>query len=433
MSESRAKVGPTIKVVDFQPETFPVLNQTGPVPDIHEDFGRLITPKEPPPDPLEEFKDDRPPLAGFMDDLPSLEGLFKPFDLAGDSQANQAAYEDLFNPGQPSQYIYEDMDIRDPDVVRTLAQAETRRQEITNEAKARAAAIIETAVTEAKGRAAEVRAQEEAGLAKIRRETDERLAEAGAELARAASERAAAEDERQTAAGLRAEAEAELAAAAERIAGLDQERGRLEAEHAARLAEVEQDRAKTQAEAQTSGHQTGYDRGLAEGRAAGQAEALKNFQEQTAGLVAIMAKMENLYNDLWTANEPLMVKLAVEAVEHILGKELAEDKELAAAAFRSCIAFLSQAHRVTFLARPQDIAQLDQARAECREQLGALVKVTFQPDETLGPGDLIMESDIGRLDATVKHRANQVLSVLRESFRRAYPQAETEGSPTDHG
>jgi flagellar assembly protein FliH len=266
----------------------------------------------------------------------------------------------------------------------------------------------------------------------------------------------------------RAEAEACLASAKERIAGLDQERlelererremeeaeqsrrRELEAEYQGLRAELEGLRAELEgrreevlAEARAAGRREGHDQGLAEGRetglaegrAKGLAEGLAPWREKTALLAGLLERMENLYQDLWRANGPMMVQLAIEAVEVILNKELKSAEDLAVRAFEACIGFLGQAHRVVFQARPQDLPLLEEARAEQRQRLGALVKVTFQPDERLGPGDLIMESDVGRLDATVKHRAAQVLEVLRGAFESAQavePPDRGESSPDDN-
>lgn len=427
------------QVDDFQPEVFQRVEGVEPIPDPNEDFEREAPPRPPAPDPFEEFKVDRQPLSSLMEDLPSLDGLFKPFDLDSEGPVEEQPYEDFYDPLRASEFVYEDLDTRDPMVIRTLAQAEAEREKIIQAAEGRASGLVEAAVTEARGLESEARTRVDAILDQARQEAEEIHSAAQNRLSQAAEELGAAQADRETAEKHLAEAEAQLAAAADRIAGLDQEKERLEAEiearraeleaeHATRLAELEAAKEATLAEAQAEGYQSGLDQGLEEGRARGQAEALERFQEQVAGLTAIMAKMENIYQDLWAANEPLMLKLAIEAAEQILNKELAEAGDLAAQAFRACIDFLSQAHRVTFLARPQDIAQLEQAKAEERARLGALVKVSFQPDETLGPGDLIVESDIGRLDATVKHRSAQVLTVLRETFAGTYGHLEPEAA-----
>jgi len=230
----------------------------------------------------------------------------------------------------------------------------------------------------------------------------------------------------------RAEAETNLAAVKDRIAGLDLEhqkqqeeienrRRELEAEYQSLRAELDVRREEVLAEAKAAGQREGYDQGLAEGRATGREEGLAPWRVKAEALNGVLDRIEDLYQDLWRANGPLMIQLAIEAVEGILNKELKSAEDLAVRAFEASIDFLGQAHRVVFQARPQDIPLLEEARAEQRERLGALVKVTFQPDERLGPGDLIMESDVGRLDATVKHRAAQVLKVLREAFEGSRP------------
>ncbi len=422
---------PRAEVTDFQPEDFAPEEPGAPSPGARPDAGRQAPARPGAPDPFEEFQVDRQPLSGLMSDLPSLDGLFKPFDLTVETPDQNDHFAEIFQTGPPAAYLYEDLDTRDPEVIRTLAQAEEQRAAIIRAAEEQASRLVETAVTEARGLVAEARTRQDVMLNEARQGAEEIDRAAQIRLERAEEQRAAAEQDRQAAGEQRAEAEAQLAAAAERIAGLDQERqtlaaehearqNELAAEHAARLAELEASRDGVLAEAQAAGRREGFDRGLEEGRAAGRDEALKDFQNRVENLLTIMGKMENIYQELWAANGPMMIKLAIEAAEAILNKELKEAPDLAARAFEACIDFLSQAHRVTFLARPQDIAQLEAAKAEQRARLGALVKVTFQPDETLGPGDLIVESDIGRLDATVKHRTEQVLRVLREAFDEAH-------------
>jgi hypothetical protein len=59
---------------------------------------------------------------------------------------------------------------------------------------------------------------------------------------------------------------------------------------------------------------------------------------------------------------------------------------------------------------------MESARKVFKDRLDGLVNIEFKPDSSLGPGDLIMESDAGRLDATIKNRRDRVMGVLRESL-----------------
>ena len=449
-----------LKADDFQLDTFHRADEDEPLPDPTEDMTLLVPSLgEEMPELFEEFQVDRQSISELV--LPSLDGLFRPFDLTSDRP--MAPFADMADLTRPRDFDYEDMDTRDQNVVRTMAQAEAKSREMIQKAQADGFAITEAAHTEAQGLVAEAKARAEAeseayaeslrreaeavtSEAEVYAETLRREAEAvtsEAESHRGAieslqaaaeEERAAAEQERVAAEASRQAAEAELDAVKDRIAGLDQERQvmeaefenrrrELEAEYQSRAAELAAGRDGVLAEARTAGQKEGYDQGLAkglgEGRAAGWAEVEGPWLEKTARLADLLGRMENLYQDLWRVNGPLMVQLAIEGAEGILNKELKSAEDLAVRAFEACIDYLGQAHRVVFQARPQDIPLLEEARADQRQRLGALVKVSFQPDERLGPGDLIMESDVGRLDATVKHRAVQVMDVLREAFENA--------------
>ena len=451
-----------VEVADFQLDVFPRADDAEPLPDPTADF----TPEDlgPPPNPFAEFQVGRQKLSELL--TPSLDGLFKPFDLT--LNRPMAEFVNLAEPAAPGLYDYEDMDTRDDGVIRTLVQAKAKGREMLQEAQAEGFAITEAARTEARGLVAEARAmagaeaevygeglrrQAESVLseAEIRRgeaedlkiAAERELAAAEDELAAAERDRAAAEEERSAAEKERAGVATRLAEAEARIAGLDQERREMEAAVEKRRQELEAHyqelqaelaarRGETLAEGRATGQREGYEKGLAEGRAAGQAETAGLWRDKTGQLAGLLERLENLYQDLWRANGPMMIQLAIEAAEGILNKELKSAEDLTVRAFEACIGFLGQAHRVVFQARPQDIPLLEEARAEQRQRLGALVKVTFQPDERLGPGDLIMESDIGRLDATVKHRAAQVLPVLKEAFEnaQAFPRPEAGPRPT---
>lgn len=425
------KLPPGLEVEEFKEEVFKRVDDAEPIPDPGYNFDKDRPDRGPAPDPFEEFVVERTPLSKLMEDLPSLDALFKPFDLTSENPMPDA-FADMYEYSKPSDFVYEDMDLRDPDVVKTLARAEEIFQQKAREAEENASRILETARTEAKGIVAEAETE-----AKARAETimDDAKSASAALAAKTEADRAEAEEYLARAKVSATEADEKLAAAADRIAGLDTEKARMEADLAAQKAASEKEIAQTRADieakrqsiwdealakATAEGLEKGMAQGLAEGGQRGYTEAGTAFNEKVAGFLSIMEKMENLYNDLWKANSPMMVQLAIEAAEQILNKELREAGDLTVRAFAACIEYLGQASKVTFLARPQDIAALEEAKAEYRQRLGALVTVTFKPDEGLGPGDLIMESDVGRLDATVKHRSAQVLEALRQAFAGGY-------------
>lgn len=161
------------QVDDFQPEVFQRVEGVEPIPDPNEDFDREAPPRPPAPDPFEEFKVDRQPLSSLMEDLPSLDGLFKPFDLDTEGPVEEEPYEDFYDPLRASDFVYEDLDTRDPTVIRTLAQAEAEREKIIQAAEGRASGLVEAAVTEARGLESEARTRIDAILDQARQEAEE--------------------------------------------------------------------------------------------------------------------------------------------------------------------------------------------------------------------------------------------------------------------
>ena len=389
---------------------------------VGEDFSAENGFKEPLPDPnqsFDEFRVKRKSISEMMAEAPSLDSLFQPFAFdEPDADFNKFIEEAV--PPVASNFVFEELDCRDPDVIRTLSQAEEEKARILKEAESK------LAEAEAQGQVAlkSVTAQAEGQAATI---LEKAQLAAGQILEEAALARRLAEDAQEASEALRLEAE-KIKAETEKI----YEEAELkiktcEEEKNQKLAELEKLKEenrlfteKNLLEATQQGHKEGFAKGEAEGRAKGEAVAKLEFQNKVAGLITALEKVDALYQDLWQANEPMMLKLAIEASEQIVNKELHSAKDLAKHAFSACIEYLAQAHKVVFSARPEDIAQLEEARLAERNRLGGLLKITFKADPALGPGDLIMESDVGRVDATIKNRSDKVLSVLRKAFEDNY-------------
>jgi flagellar biosynthesis/type III secretory pathway protein FliH/vacuolar-type H+-ATPase subunit H len=365
-----------------------------------------------------------------LKDLPSLGYLFDPFDPGKPQTSPFEAAQTL----SEKIYAFKDLDLRDENIINTIEKAEKKasrlleaankkamsleeeaRSKLTGlseEMKAAAVTEAEELVTSAKTQAEQivVQAKESIGnldqmreeLTRLKAEAAERLAELNEGKAKAAA------------------AEKELAEMRKSLA----EEKRKASEEAKKV----YDEAKKQglADGLTEGRARGETEGLSQGAAAGH----KEVTVKAAGLIKVLEKINNLWPELWKANGAFMVQLAVEAVEAIVNKEIQDGRGLAAGAFKACLDYLQKAHEVVFKVCPADLQELEEARALLREQVDGLLNISFQPDSALGPGDLIMEADVGRLDATVKNRREKVMAVLRESLAQGSladpPEAEAE-------
>jgi flagellar biosynthesis/type III secretory pathway protein FliH len=385
-----------------------------PVTPVFEEFPR------PPKAPTDSFARNHLP-----DEEPSLDYLFKPFDPG---RTEEKVFELEFeNLPRPKDYEYVQMDSRDTGVVRTLEMANARAKSIVGGAFEQGRRMEEKMILAAK---ADVDDLVAAGkkTADAEYQTLKAAAEArAAEIVKQAEDvkteaeklKTEAEQRRDEAERLKKEVEEKLAAVLDREAALEPREAEveklkagLESERAAVLALAAAEALELKKKSALSGTEEGRSLGLAQGRSEATAEILAKAQ----GFFRIIERIEGLWQELWAQNAPAMVTLALEAAEAIVEKEIENGQGLAAGAFKACLDYLGKCHQVVFRVCPADLAEVEKARDGLRERLDGLVSVSFQPDPALGPGDLVMESDAGRLDATLKNRRERVMGVLRKAL-----------------
>lgn len=254
-------------------------------------------------------------------------------------------------PKVAREYIFTKLDTSDQEIVKTLAEAETKAAEM---------------------------------LAKAQATADHLLAEA----------RATAEDLTTQAEDLKAQA-----------ASLKEDAARIKVE-------AELIRASARDEGLALGRQEGFPQGQEQGRQA--------FLADSAPVLTALQRVEELYPDLWRTNEVTLVKLAYKIAERIALQEVTISGEYIQAAFKAGIDFLHEQHRALFRVNPDDLAYLEGAREAMKDQLPGLLKISFEPDGSLSRGDLVMETESGRLDATVRRRIDTVSTAVDEALAQRF-------------
>jgi flagellar assembly protein FliH len=217
-------------------------------------------------------------------------------------------------------------------------------------------------------------------------------------------------------------------AAAEEKAEEIKKAARAEAENIVAEGQAEAERIKAEAEAlqqeassihqqaQDKGHEEGFQKGYAEG----QEKGLSDFETAVAPVLEAFKDIENLYQDLWQANEPQLVKLATRVAEKVIYHELTTSPEVVAGAFKAALDRLQEQHQALFRVNPDDLEYLEAVRGELKDTIKGLVKITFEPDPNLDRGELVMETESGRLDATLRRRIEAVLGAVDDVLADSY-------------
>jgi flagellar assembly protein FliH len=210
-------------------------------------------------------------------------------------------------------------------------------------------------------------------------------------------------------------------AEAERIVSEARSRAEAEADRIRSEADAEADRLRKEAkkireEASEKGHAQGYQKGLARG----EAEWKEKFNQEMAPLLTSLSQVDQLYENLWAANEPVMVELALTVARSVIMDEINTSDQALRGAFRAALDQLQEQHQAAFRVNPDDLEQLAHIRDQLKDQLSGMTKITLEPDANLSRGDLVMETDSGRLNATLKQRLDAVVGAVDAALRQRF-------------
>jgi flagellar biosynthesis/type III secretory pathway protein FliH len=133
--------------------------------------------------------------------------------------------------------------------------------------------------------------------------------------------------------------------------------------------------------------------------------------EQREAEVILRECRERLRTEQIKQNE--VVELGVALAERLLGEQLRLSQESIASLLLTVLEEARGAKTILIGASAADVPQLTAIRGLIAEQLHASVEIG--EDASLAPGDILIESELGRLDARVKMRLKHLVESLTRS------------------
>jgi len=171
---------------------------------------------------------------------------------------------------------------------------------------------------------------------------------------------------------------------------------------AVRIAAAEEQARAIQAEAEETAR-TLRDQARDEGR-----------QEGVAELVAAWVKLRTEQNARDERDLDRLTELARAIAERLLGESLGLDPTKVASIARQALAFARQSRRVSVRAHPTDAEVLGRHIASLGLEQAAL---EIHADPTRPRGSLLLDTDLGTLDANLTIQLDRLARSLRDSFR----------------
>jgi flagellar assembly protein FliH len=170
-----------------------------------------------------------------------------------------------------------------------------------------------------------------------------------------------------------------------------------------------------------SERKAGHEEGFADGRRAGRADALKDFDTALAALEAAARELVALRDEALIAAGQDVADLAVAVAEKIVRKRAEDDPELAVILVREALKRISDRSRLQIRVHPDCLAPVVAHRAEWLESMGAPGSLEIVPDRRVKPGGAEVVFPEGIVDARLDTQLEEARRLFAERKRDTVP------------
>lgn len=183
-------------------------------------------------------------------------------------------------------------------------------------------------------------------------------------------------------------------------------RARAEAEQILARAQREaEERARQLAEkAREEGYKQGYREGIEQARA--EAEEIRSRARQ------VLKQAEEQRAKTLESLEREIIGLSVDIAEKILARQLSLDPETVLAIAREALQLVKDREHITIFFNPADRETFEKNTEELKRLLPAHASLNLLSDDSITPGGCIVESEHGKVEATLEARWEAILESL---------------------
>lgn len=162
-----------------------------------------------------------------------------------------------------------------------------------------------------------------------------------------------------------------------------------------------------------------YDKGFA----AGKDEVLV---QERAELARFMAELQALLNGIETDRqrffaqyESEIVTLVKAMVDRVLFHEVTTNPKVIEVCLKTALAYVVENSNVTVRVHGQDLERLRKAAMERPEMLTGYKKIDLNEDPSVSPGGCYLETSFGEIDATLDSRRDKVCAAIDAILKKA--------------
>jgi flagellar assembly protein FliH len=169
-------------------------------------------------------------------------------------------------------------------------------------------------------------------------------------------------------------------------------------------------------EAEQLGYNDGLERGLAEGREQGRAEALAQSAEQLRQITAAWSQVATDWEQQRTEMErearQAVLEFALRTAEKVVHRVIEVDESVVVDQAAQALSMVLSAHDASVRVHPVDRPMLEEALPELLNELATLEHIDVTDDETITPGGCVVAFGQGRVDATIETQIQRLVNLI---------------------
>jgi flagellar assembly protein FliH len=132
-------------------------------------------------------------------------------------------------------------------------------------------------------------------------------------------------------------------------------------------------------------------------------------------LSSLMAELDHLKKDLYSANESFLIGLIFQISKQVLLRELSTDREYVKRLTAHVVEKIGAKDHVRIKINPQDGGLLEQLKEHLKVQIPDLKNVQIEVSEEILSGGCKVETDLSRLNASVETQLSAIEKALGEA------------------
>ena len=169
-------------------------------------------------------------------------------------------------------------------------------------------------------------------------------------------------------------------------------------------------------EKENSVFETAKQKGYAEGFEIGKSEALKSMEEGVKNIFSAAESIKRFKNELYEDVKKDAVNLSIKIAETITKSKIAADDGVLFNIIASAINKSSDAVNFTICLNPEDYKALNKNPDALKDFLSKEAAVDFIQDKNVQPGNVVIRTDFGEIDAKISTQIERIKNMFTKVF-----------------